>query len=99
MNGLSRKLDSEAVDPTWSQETEGTIARVISRELGPAVSVAEAKCATTICRAKLSHPGSPRIPDDQLVKFTLHRDSLGTMELQLDTRAEGTTTLYLLRRE
>jgi hypothetical protein len=96
-DGLSRRVDSEAVDPAWSRETEAVIERVIPAQLGPPVSV-EAACASTICRATLSHPGWPRIPEDEFVRFTLNRESLGTMEIQLDTRAEGTTTLYFLRR-
>ncbi len=95
-DGLRHRVDTEAEDPAWSPETKATITRVIHQQLGPAVSV-EAACAATICRAKLDHPGWPRIPEDKFVQFTLNRESLGTMEIQLDTRAEGITTLYFLR--
>jgi hypothetical protein len=57
----------------------------------------EATCAATICRAKLSHPDWPRIPEDKFVTFTLNRESLGTLEIQIDTRVERITTLYFLR--
>jgi hypothetical protein len=97
LDGLSRRVDSELVDAAWSPQTERTIERVISAQLGPAVSVAEATCGSTICRAKLSHPGSPRISDEAFLHFTLNRASLGSMEIQLDTRAEGSTVLYFLR--
>jgi hypothetical protein len=96
-DGLGRRVDTEAVDPAWSRDTEATIRRVIPAELGPPVSV-EARCASSICRATLTHPGWPRIPEDRFVQFTLNRQSLGTMEIQLDTRTEGTTTLYFIRR-
>ena len=98
LDELSHRADSEAADPQWSHETEATITRVISKQLGPAVSVAAVTCGSTICRAQLSHPGSPRIPDDKFIQFTLHRESLGSMEIQLDVRAERSTTLYFVRR-
>lgn len=98
LDELERRVESEARDPAWSRETEATLARVIPNQLGPAVTIAEARCGTTICRTRLSHPQSARIPDDEFVRFTLNRESLGTMEIQLDTRADGTTTLYFLRR-
>jgi hypothetical protein len=97
-NALSRRVDTEAVDSAWSQETEVTITRLIPQTLGPAVSVEETRCAATICRAKLRHPVHARIPDDDLVRFSLNRESLASMEIQLDTRSEKTTTLYFLRR-
>ncbi len=93
---LSRRVDTEVADPAWSRETLATIERVVPAQLGPPVTV-QASCAKTICRARLAHPGWPRIPEDKLVQLTLHRESLGTMEIQLDTRSEGVTTLYFLR--
>jgi hypothetical protein len=95
-DGLDRRVQTETVDAAWKRETEATIARVIPAYLGSSVSV-EVTCASTICRAKLRHPEWPRIPEDRFVKFTLNRESLGTMEIQLDTRAERTTTLYFVR--
>jgi hypothetical protein len=61
------------------------------------VSVTEARCAAAICRAKLDHPQFSRIPDAQLFEFAQNRESLKTLEIQLDTRAPRTTTLYFLR--
>lgn len=97
LDGLNRRVDGEAVDPAWSPQTEATIERVLSVQLGPAVSVAAATCRSTVCRAKLSHPGSPRISDEAFLHFTLNRESLGNMEIQLDSRADGSTVLFFLR--
>jgi hypothetical protein len=94
---LGKRVDTEAADPAWRAETEPVIQRVIPAMLGPEVSVAEAKCAKSICRAKLEHPAWPRIPDDRFTAFVLNRESLKTMEIQLDTRTQGATTLYFLR--
>jgi hypothetical protein len=56
-------------------------------------------CASSLCRARVSHPTWPRIPNDRLVKFAMNRESLGTMEMQLDGSEQGATTLYFLRKE
>lgn len=94
---LKRRVQAEATDPTWSPQTEATIERVVAAQLAPEVKVSEVRCGSSACRAKLSHPTSPRIPYAKFVNFTLNRESLGAMEIQLDTRDEGVTTLYFLR--
>lgn len=97
LDGLRRRVDTETPDPAWREATEAAIRRLIPARLGPQVTVTEAKCASTICRATLLHRGSPRIPDDKFMAFTLDREPLGSLEIQLDTRSEGSTTLYFLR--
>lgn len=96
---LSARADAEPPDPTWRRETEPVITRVIQEQLGPQVRVGDVVCSSSLCRAKLTHPEWPHIPSDKFVQFTLNRGSLGAMEIQLDTRAEGATVLYFLRRE
>ncbi|WP_437726642.1 hypothetical protein [Sorangium sp. So ce861] len=98
-DGLSDRVNTEPADPAWRRETAPVIARVIPEQLGPQVSVDEVVCSSSICRAKLTHPEWPRIPGDKLVQLSLRRGSLGTMELQMDTRQEGATVLFFLRRE
>jgi hypothetical protein len=96
---LHRRVDREAPDAAWRAETEAAIRRLIPARIGPGVTVTEAKCASKICRATLAHPGSARIPDENFMDFTLNRESLGAMQIQLDTRKQGSTTLYFLRDE
>ncbi|WP_437294520.1 hypothetical protein [Sorangium sp. So ce426] len=98
-DGLSARVDTEPPDPAWRRETEPVLTRVISEQLGPQVSVDDVVCSSSLCRAKLAHPRWPRIPSDKFIQFTLSRGSLATMEIQVDTRDEGATVLYLLRRE
>jgi hypothetical protein len=94
---LRSRVDTEAPDPAWRSETEAAIRRVLPARFAPPMTVTDAKCAATICRVTLAHPGSPRIPEATFMDFTLDRESLGTMEIQLDTRNDGSTTLYFLR--
>lgn len=96
-DALKRRVQAEAPDPNWSPETEASIERVVAAQLAPEVKVSEVRCGSSLCRAKLTHPASPRIPYAKFVRFTLNRESLGEMEIQLDTRDEGVTTLYFLR--
>ncbi|WP_437895542.1 hypothetical protein [Sorangium sp. So ce124] len=96
---LSARVDAEPPDPTWRRETEPVITRVIPEQLGPQVSVHDVVCASSLCRAKLTHPEWPRIPNDKFLQFSLNRGSLGPMEIQLDTREKGATVLFFLRRE
>ncbi|WP_437544346.1 hypothetical protein WME97_35565 [Sorangium sp. So ce367] len=96
---LSARVDAEPPDPAWRRETEPVITRVIPEQLGPQVSVHDVACASSLCRAKLTHPEWPRIPNDKFLQFSLNRGSLGPMEIQLDTREKGATVLYFLRRE
>jgi hypothetical protein len=96
---LSDRVDTEPPDPAWRRATEPVITRVIPEQLGPQASVDEVVCSSSLCRAKLTHPEWPRIPSDKFAQFALNRGSLGTMEIQLDTREEGATILYFLRRE
>lgn len=98
-DGLSARVDTEPPDPAWRRETEPVITRVISEQLGPQLSVDDVVCSSRLCRAKLTHPRWPRIPSDKFIQLTLGRGSLATMEIQVDTRDEGATVLYFLRRE
>jgi hypothetical protein len=94
---LQRRVRTEPTDPEWSPQTEATIQRIVTAQLAPEVSIKQLHCASSLCRAELQHPASPRIPYVKFVTFTLNRESLGSMELQLDTRDEGVTALYFLR--
>lgn len=96
LDGLSDKLDTEPIDPRWRSDTESEITQVLPDRFGPDVTVDNVACASSICRARVSHPGSPHLPDDKLRAFTTRRGGL-LMEMQLDTRQEGVTTLYFLR--
>jgi hypothetical protein len=98
-DGLSDRVDTEPFDPAWRRETEPTITRVLSQRLGPQAHVDEVVCGSSTCRVKLSHPEWPRIPDDEFFDFTMNRESLETMEIQVDSRDEGATVLYFLRKD
>ncbi len=99
LDGLSDKLATEAFDPSWRVENERTITRLIPERFGSDVTVDEVSCASTLCRARLTHPGSPRLPQDKLAMFFMDRESLGSMGIQLDTRADGVTTMYFVRED
>jgi hypothetical protein len=75
------------------------ISRLLPEHLGSGVTVREVSCGSSLCRAKVQHPEAPRLPEDRLADFMLSRGPLGTMQVQLDTREIGTTTLYFMRDE
>jgi len=94
---LQARVDAEVVDAAWRRETEPVITKVISAQLSPEVRVDQVFCASSLCRVTLSHPSWPVIPSDRLGRFALNRESLGSMEMQLDGRKAGESTLYFLR--
>lgn len=96
---LKRRAQAEPIDPEWSSATEATIRRVVIAQLAPEVSIQQLRCGSSLCRVELRHPGSSRIAYEKFVSFTLHREILGAMELQLDTREDGVTQLYFLRNQ
>jgi len=94
---LEQRLDREPVDRAWSGETEPLITQLIPERMGAEVTISEVNCSSTLCRAKLEHPEWPQIPAERFAQFTLNRDALGTMAIQMDGRDEGTTVLYFMR--
>ncbi len=96
-DALSRRIDGEVVDGAWRHETEEPLKRLMVQHLGPKVGVAEATCASTHCRVKLTHPEWSRIPPGWTFAFDLARASLEVTEAQYDNRDEGVTTLYFKR--
>lgn len=94
---LSDKLDTEPFDQAWRQETERLISQLLPERFGPDIAVNNVSCASSLCRARVSHPGSTRLPEDKLMELLSGRKSLGNMEIQFDTRDDGVTTLYFLR--
>ena len=99
LDELSRRVDTEPVEGAWRHDTESGIRRLISEHLGSHVTVSEATCASSLCRVKLSHPEWPHIPQDKMFKFDTNRASLGTSQIQFDTRKDRATTLYFMRDE
>lgn len=93
---LSRRVDTERIDGAWRHHTEAPLQQLLAQHLGPEISVAEATCASTYCRVKLSHPQSPLLRASTF-SFDLARASLEVTEVSFDHREEGTTTLYFKR--
>jgi hypothetical protein len=97
LDALSRKVDTEPYDPRWRAETERSLLSVLPAQFGPDIAVEEAACAASVCRVRLRHPGSTRLPTDKVSKFLDHRGALANLELQVDAREQGTTTFYFVR--
>jgi hypothetical protein len=97
LDGLADKVNTEARDPAWRNQTEPVIAQLLPERLGTGVTVDKISCASSVCRARVSHPGSSHLPNEKLTAFLDKRGSLSSLELQLDTREDGVTTLYFLR--
>jgi hypothetical protein len=97
MDGLAARLDSEARDAAFAGQTEPVISRLLSQHLGPDVRVGDVVCGSSMCRASVLHPQSPRLAEDRVTDFMLQRGSLGKMSVQLDLREDGVTTLYFMR--
>ena len=95
--GLSQQLQGEPRDPAWSRVTEPAISELLPARLGAGVEVSEVSCGSTLCRAKVSHAGSARLPGDRIADFMLDRGPLASMSVQLDVREEGSTVLYFER--
>lgn len=98
-DGLAERAASEPRDARFSNETEPLITQLLSHHLGANVNVSDVACASSICRAKVTHSDSPRLSEARLADFMLQRDSLASMSVQLDLREEGVTTLYFMRGE
>lgn len=94
--GLAERLDSEPWDAAFGAQTEPVISRLLPQHLGSDVLVTDVACGSSICRAKVAHPGA-RLSEDRLADFMLQRESLGEMSVQFDVREEGVTTLYFIR--
>jgi hypothetical protein len=94
---LSRRVDGEVVDGAWRHATQGPLERLMSQHLGSKLRVADATCASSFCRVKLSHPERSRISPAGLFEFDLARASLELTDVQYDNRDEGATTLYFRR--
>ncbi len=97
LDGLSDRLDTEPREPDFGAQTEPVISRLLLQHLGPDVRVSDVACGSSMCRANVIHPRSPRLSEDRLSDFMLQRESLGKMSVQLDLREEGVTTLYFIR--
>lgn len=98
-DAMSDQVDTEEIDPAWRNTTEPVLEQAIPR-LGPQVSIAETSCASTLCRVKLNHPEWPHIPNERFSDFVMNREGpLASMEIRLDIRDEGNTTLYFVREE
>ncbi len=97
LDGLSDKLDTEPYDQGWRVETERALSSLMPERFGPGITVDQVSCASTLCRARLEHRGSARLPEDKLMNFLTNRGSLSTMEVHADTDEDGMTTLYFLR--
>ncbi len=97
LDGLSTQLGAEPRGVDFDAQTVPTISRVLLQHLGPDVQISDVTCGSSICRAKLTHPESPRLAEDRLSDFMLQRDSLAEMSVQFDLRDEGITTLYFIR--
>jgi hypothetical protein len=94
---LSRRIEAEVVDGAWRHQTEAPLKRLLSQHLGPQIMVAEATCASSFCRVKLTHPDLPRLPTSGIFEFDVARASLEVTEVQYDNRQPGLTTLYFKR--
>ncbi|HKO50607.1 MAG TPA: hypothetical protein VJV79_22945 [Polyangiaceae bacterium] len=97
LDGLAHQVDTEARDPAWRNQTEPVIAQLLPERLGTGVTVDKISCATSLCRARVSHPGSTHLPSEKVTAFLDKRGPLSSLELQFDTREDGVTTLYFLR--
>jgi hypothetical protein len=99
LDDLGDRLATEPLDPRWRAETERAISTLLPQRMGPGITVGDVACGSSICRAKVQHPQSPHLPDARLADFMLQRGPLASMQVNLDTRETGTTTLYFIREE
>lgn len=97
LEGLDDRLATEPLDPRWRADTERSISTLLPQHMGPGIAVSEVSCGSSVCRAKVQHPGSAHLPDARLADFMLQRGPLADMQVNLDTRETGTTTLYFTR--
>jgi hypothetical protein len=97
LGDLDERARTEVIDPAWRREIEPGIPNIVAKQMGDAVRVESAHCASTICQIKLIHPDSERIPEDKFIQFTLNREALGPMEMSMDLRTTGATTMYFFR--
>lgn len=97
LEGLERKLNTEAQDPAWRNQVEPAIAELLPERLGEGISVDKVSCASSVCRARVNHPGFTHLPSEKLTAFLDKRGPLSNLELQFDTHEDGVTTLYFLR--
>jgi hypothetical protein len=94
---LDRRLDAEPEDARWSGDTEPVIWRLLPQYLGTDVRVSSVSCGSTVCRAKVEHPGAPHLPEGRLADFLHQRGPLESMQVQLDVGETEATTLYFMR--
>jgi hypothetical protein len=99
LDGLGDRLATEPLDPRWRAETERAISTLLPQRMGPGITVADVACGSSICRAKVQHAQSPHLPEARLADFMLQRGPLANMQVNLDTRETGATTLYFIREE
>jgi len=99
LDGLADKVNTEPRDPSFRNQTEPVIAQLLPERFGAGVTVDKISCASSICRARVSHPGSTHLSNEKLTAFLDKRGALASLELQLDTREDGVTTLYFLRQQ
>lgn len=99
LDDLGDRVDTEQPDSRWRRDTEPVISKLLPQHLGPEVTLGNVSCGATLCRAEVSHPGSPRLSENRLADFMLQRESLGAMQVQLDIREEGATTFYFVREQ
>lgn len=97
LQSFSERVDTEPLDPEWRQATEANINRLFPERLGAGVELEEVKCASTVCRVALRHPGRDTLPSATWTRFVLDRGELESMAMQIDHKKDGTTTVYLLR--
>lgn len=96
LTGLEDRLDSEPEDARFSGEKEPALWRLLPQHLGTNVRVSSVSCGSTMCRARVEHPGTPHLPEGRLADFLHQRGPLESMEVQLDVRETEATTLYFL---
>lgn len=99
LDRLSDELATEPFDQGWRRDTERVISELLPERFGSEIAVDDISCASSLCRARLTHPGSTRLPENKLMAFLTERESLGGMEIHFDTGDNGVTTLYFLRAE
>ncbi len=97
LEGLETKLNTEPQDPAWRNQVEPAIAELLPERLGEGISVDKVSCASSVCRARVNHPGFTHLPSEKLTAFLDKRGPLSNLELQFDTHEDGVTTLYFLR--
>lgn len=97
LDGLSDRLATEPYDDGWRQDNERALSEKLPTSFGEGVAVSEVSCASSVCRAKLTHTGSGRLPNAKVSEFLMNRGPLGSMEVHFDTRQDGVTKMYFLR--